>query len=159
MPNNYSNQRTSERRSGDRRSNERRSDMEIYDNSSDGVVGLLLDKINNQSSDAHKGEQLTFTIPQILTGLIAFVTIGGSLLAAWINLTNQITTQKVSTELTITQVQKELTSQQTINKEVNTKIENIVVQIQGSIDKLSNRVEDLDNTVGQLYNRTIIPKK
>lgn len=155
MPNN---QRVADRRSSERRGSQRRNDVDLYDNQPDGVVGLLLDKINNQSSDVHKGDQLTFTIPQILTGLIGLITVGGTMLAAWINLTNQIATQKVSTELTITQVQKELTTQQTFNKEVNTKIENIVIQIQGSIDKLSNRVEDLDSTVGQLYNRTI-PKK
>lgn len=147
MTENYINHRNAERRSNERRNNERRSDVDLYYN-------------DNQSSfsDVHKGDQLTFTIPQILTTFVAFITISGSVLAAWINLTNQIATQKVSTELTITQVQKELTSQQIVNKEVNAKIENIVVQIQGSIDKLSTRVEDLDNTVGQLYNRTI-PKK
>ena len=54
-----------------------------------------LDDINENNQTAHSGEQLTFTIPQILTALVAVITIGGSGLAAWNNLNNQLITQKI----------------------------------------------------------------
>lgn len=118
-----------------------------------------LDDINENNQTAHSGEQLTFTIPQILTALVAVITIGGSGLAAWNNLNNQLITQKISTDLTIVQLQKDIAAQDVVNKELHSKIDTIMVQIQGSIDKLTSRVEELDNTVSQLYNRTVTVKK
>lgn len=130
------------------------------------ILDRILDRLedieqSNQidSTNSHSGERLTFTVSQILGALFAILTIGGSVLATWVNINNQITSQKVSTDLTIGQLQKDISDQKDANKELHMKMDNIVAQIQGSIDKLTNRVEELDNTVNQLYNRTVITKK
>ena len=154
---------TYQRLNTDRRSPQDRS---ISPPDDDRILDRILDRLENMEKvnqadaiDAHVGERLTFTIPQILGALFAVLTIGGSVLATWVNINNQITSQKVSTDLTIGQLQKDISDQKDTNKELQTKMDNIVGQIQGSIDKLTHRVEELDNTVNQLYNRTVVPKK
>lgn len=160
----YTHQRTNKDRRADqdRRAHDRRVPQE--DTGHDQLFGLILDKLddidhpNHDSSEAHKGEKLTFTLPQILGTILIIITVFISVATAWVNLNNQMTSQKVSTDLTIAQLQKDVTAQAGVNKELQAKMDNIVLQIQGSIDKLSSRVEELDNTVSQLYNR-ILPQK
>ncbi len=130
------------------------------------ILDRILDRLDDMEKSnqidaigSHSGERLTFTVPQILGALFAILTIGGSVLATWVNINNQITSQKVSTDLTIGQLQKDISDQKDANKELHVKMDSIVSQIQGSIDKLTNRVEELDNTVNQLYNRTVVTKK
>lgn len=156
MTRRYTHQRTNTDRRSAQDSRPELDETMIYDAILDRLDDIS--RVHESSDDAHKGEKLTFTITQILTALVALITVGGSLLAAWVNINNQITSQKVGTDITIAQIQKDIATQNNVNKELHTKMDNIVVTIQGSIDKLSNRVEELDNTVSQLYNRTI-PKK
>lgn len=115
----------------------------------------LLDRAIPLTADTsvHKGEQLTFTLPQIATGLFALITFVGAILGAWGTLNSQIASQKVSTDLTIEQMQKDITLLTTNNKDTQSKIDSITNEIQVSIKELTARVAELDNTVNQLYNR------
>jgi len=93
----YTDRRINPRRSA---SDRRQDDPEMNDR----LYTMILDRLNNIEqgnrviNDSTKGDRVTFTIPQILTALVAVVTIGGSLLAAWVNINNQITAQKVGTD-------------------------------------------------------------
>ena len=100
------------------------------------------------------GMGTTFTIPQILSVLFAFVTIGGTLFAAWNGLTNKIETQKVSSDLTIEQMNKDIDQLTSGSKDMQTKTDAQLIQLQATIKELANRIDDLDSTVNQLYNRT-----
>jgi len=103
---------------------------------------------------SNKGDQITFTLTQIATGLLAILTIGGGMLGAWGTLNSQIASQKVATDLIIEQLHKDVTALEGSNKDNQSKMDNITTTIQSSIKELTNRVVELDNTVNQLYNRT-----
>jgi len=111
---------------------------------------LLLELTNQKSQSI----QPLYTLPQILGALFAILTIGGSLLAAWTNLNNQITTLKVSTDLIVAQIHKDLNIHETSDKALGARIDGHISQTQIAIDKLTNRLGDLDGTVNQLYNRS-----
>lgn len=120
-------------------------------------IQQLIDNNNHVAIDdasVHKGDQLTFTLPQIATGLIALITFVGAILGAWGTLNSQITSQKISTDLTLEQMRKDITDITITDKESQQKMDNITLHIQTSIKELTSRVVELDSSVNQMYNRT-----
>lgn len=98
-------------------------------------------------------DNTTFTITQIGSFLFASITIGGTLFAAWNGITTKIDTQKVSSDIIIEQIKKDIDQNATDIKEIRVKIDTQLQQTQATIKELSNRVDELDSTVNQLYNR------
>lgn len=95
----------------------------------------------------------TYTITQILSGLVVIITLSGSLIGAWVSINNQLATQKVSTELIIDQMKKDLESQKTATKDTEKSIADTKVEIASSFKELMQHVEQLDNSINQIYNR------
>ena len=105
-------------------------------------------------STVPSSDTTTFTIPQIASALFAIITVGGGIFAAWNGLTSKIETQKVSSDLIIEQMHKDIDQLTADEKDIRNKIDNQLIQTQNMVKELSNRVNELDNTVSQLYSRT-----
>jgi uncharacterized protein HemX len=125
------------------------------------LVDHILESINErntqtqpmQFSSSKDSTTNTYTISQILAGFAIVMTLGGSLVATWVGLNNQITAQKVSTELIFTQIHKDMDQMIVDNKELRTKQDQQLTQVQTMIKEISNRVDELDSTINQLYNK------
>ena len=114
----------------------------------------IVEYTEERRSSGSGNESNTYTISQILTGLVVILSIAGGIVSAWVGINNQITAQKISSDLTIAQMHKDITQISLNNKELNSKVDSQSVQLQALIKELSIKMDDLDNTVNQLYNRS-----
>jgi hypothetical protein len=95
----------------------------------------------------------SYSIPQILSGLFIILSLVGSLSGVWVNLNNQITSQKVTYDLTIEQMKKDLDVQKEKDKDADKSLADTKVEIATSFKELMQHVEQLDNSINQIYNR------
>lgn len=145
----------------DRRVN---ADRRVSSSLEQSELAYVLDKLDKLSSQVppppigaaiHASSQLTFTLPQLATGLFALLTVIGGAVGTWSTLNSQITAQKVSTELSIEQIHKDLTILEKSDKDSHAKLDNAMTHFQTSIKELNDRDNELDSTVTQLFNSRI----
>jgi hypothetical protein len=142
----------------DRRVN---TDRRLSSNAEQSELAYVLEKLEQLSShttqtnnDAaiHASSQLTFTLPQMATGLFALLTVIGGAFGTWSTLNSQMTSQKVSTDLTIEQLHKDIAILEKSDKDAHAKLDTTITQFQASIKDLNTRDNELDSTVTQLFN-------
>lgn len=104
--------------------------------------------------DTTSGEKLTFTLSQIASGFFAILAVVGALLGAWNNINGQVMSQKVSTDLIIEQIKKDIIELKDAIKMIQTKNDTDTTRNQEIIAGLSHRIDELDSSVSQMYNRT-----
>lgn len=97
--------------------------------------------------------QTTFTLTQILTGLVALVSIVGAGFGTYNSLTSQIATQEVSNKMSIEQLKKDISISQETFKTIQNQINISKESSDAKIDKLSERIGELDNTINQIFNK------
>lgn len=104
-------------------------------------------------ASASQPQQTTFTLTQILTGLVALVSIVGAGFGTYNSLTNQIATQEISNKMSIEQLKKDILTSQETYKNVQSQIIIAKETSDAKIDKLSERIGELDNTINQIFNK------
>lgn len=119
-----------------------------------------LETIEDNSIQKHNREyqqpastQTTFTLTQILTGLVALVSIVGAGFGTYNSLTSQIATQEVSNKMSIEQLKKDIIVSQETYKNIQGQITSSKESSDAKIDKLSERIGELDNTINQIFNK------
>jgi hypothetical protein len=141
-------------------------DRRISDESYTDVDRILgyLENINTAThatpadNSAHKGDQLTFTLPQIATALVAILTLGGGVVITWGSLNSQIMAQKVANDLIIGQLRKDLTTLEDLTHRIETKMETTDTVHQAVHKEIATRLSELDATVSQMYNHATIKR-
>jgi hypothetical protein len=103
-----------------------------------------IEQTNNNVEKPKPKEQPTYNIFQVISVILGAITLVGGVIVAWINMNNQITTLKVSTELTFSQIAKD----QAIANASNLEFRNKTLD---EMKALGNKLESLDNTLTQLY--------
>jgi len=118
------------------------------------LLQLLEEAKLNQSPQNNTTGGGVITFSQAAAVLFAIFTLGGGILAAWNGVTSKLDTQKVSTDLIIEQIHKDIDNIDIKDKELRTKYDNHLIQMQTTIKELNNKIDDLDSTVNQLYTRS-----
>ena len=103
-----------------------------------------IEQVNNNVEKPKPKEPITYNIFQVITSILGIITLVGGVIVAWINMNNQITTLKVSTDLTFSQIAKDQAVANASSNEFRSKITE-------DIKNVSNKIESLDNTITQLY--------
>jgi uncharacterized coiled-coil protein SlyX len=125
----------------------------------DIITRNMTDSRSTSVNSPPTGDKLTFTLSQIASGFFAIIAVGGAVLGAWNNINGQVMSQKVSTDLILEQIKKDITELKESNKLNQAKTDTEATHTQESITNLSHRVDELDNSVSQMYNRTRMKDK
>ena len=115
----------------------------------------ILARLDSLNESKNKGEQLTFTLPQILTSMVFLLTVAGSVLMVWSNIDNRLTTMKVTTDLAIEQLKRDITNMGTTISNNASRMDVLDTAHKSLMDAQSRRLEELDSTVSQLYSNTM----
>jgi hypothetical protein len=114
----------------------------------------MTDSRNIPTTSQATGDKLTFTLSQIASGFFAILAVGGAVLGAWNNINGQVMSQKVSTDLIIEQLKKDITELKESNKLNQAKTDTEASHVRESMGGLLHRIEELDNSVSQIYTRS-----
>lgn len=97
--------------------------------------------------------QTTFTLTQILTGLLALISVVGGLVGTYVSLTSQIATQEVSNKMSIEQIKKDINNNEDSFTKIELQIKSLEAMTREKFEKVDQQMSDLDSTVGNLMNR------
>lgn len=117
------------------------------------LLEALLNKMD-RSPDMHtiSEQKDTYTISQIASFFMALLTLIGSLIGVWVSLNNQITGQKVTYDLTIEQIHKDIDAQKDEIKSTQASVAVAKNEFAASTKEILQHIDQLDNSISELYN-------
>ena len=92
-----------------------------------------------RSSKPVEFDNTTITIRQLLTSAVVIIGVLSGLASVWFNLTNEITTMKVSGDLNGKTLEKRLID-----------LENDAKETKKSVDKMKDHLADIDSSISQM---------
>lgn len=100
----------------------------------------------------------TLTLEQLGKSIPFIIGLAGVLISAWYNMTGEIDRQKTSFEQFKVQIQKDIETVQSNVKELKMSNEQLKLENKKTNDEISSRINELDTTVTQIYQKLSSPK-
>lgn len=124
------------------------------DNDVDRILLDILARLEKKEPHEIVSEQKqpSYTITQVLSGAVVVISLIAGFSGTWINFSNRLAAQEVSYTMTLEQLKKDLAKTDDETKVVRAEIKDTKDSIQVALNKLTDRIGELDSTVNQLYN-------
>lgn len=124
------------------------------DNDVDRILLDILARLEKKEPHEIVSEpkQPSYTITQVLSGAVVVISLIAGFGGTWINFSNRLAAQEVSYTMTLEQLKKDLAKTDDETKVVRAEIKDTKDSIQVALNKLTDRIGELDSTVNQLYN-------